>query len=83
MVWISDFGEAHEVLESSRQSPSYGGNFTRRGNVEFACPEETIGMPEGMQHPFRALKIRNPRKGACSNIWQVGAVMNALLLGKH
>jgi hypothetical protein len=75
-------GEAREVLESSRQLPSYGGNFTRRGNVELTCPTETIDVPEGMQHPFRALKIRNPRKGACSNIWQVGVVMNSLLLGK-
>ncbi|KAG0647414.1 Serine threonine-kinase GIN4 [Hyphodiscus hymeniophilus] len=46
-----------------------------------ALEEETCGMPERMAHPFRHIPIQHPRKGACSNTFQIGAVMNCLLVG--
>lgn len=33
-------------------------------------------------HTLPHIPVQHPRKGTCSNIWQVGAVMNILLIGK-
>jgi serine/threonine protein kinase len=37
---------------------------------------------EQLGHLFPQIPISHPRKGTCSNIWQVGAVMNILLKGQ-
>ena len=39
-------------------------------------------LKEQLGHAFPHIPISHPRKGTCSNVWQVGAVMNILLKRK-
>ncbi|KAI9052629.1 hypothetical protein LZ554_003971 [Drepanopeziza brunnea f. sp. 'monogermtubi'] len=76
---IGDFGESIMVPSQELQGDEDGGAFLDRGAPAFKPPEETINWPFG---PWQetGIGVQNPRKGTCSNIWQVGAIMNCLIL---
>ncbi|CAG8955647.1 hypothetical protein HYFRA_00009601 [Hymenoscyphus fraxineus] len=73
----ADFGEAMDVREVSRQDDEYGGQTFQRGFDSFRPPEEVYRYRwsnwDTTKYPIK------PRKGNCSNIWQIGAIMNSLI----
>ncbi|KAI6711357.1 hypothetical protein JHW43_006129 [Diplocarpon mali] len=79
---IGDFGEAKMVPSQDLQDDEYGGTYSDRGAPAFKPPEETPEWPFG---PWQktGIPLEHPRKGTCSNIWQIGAIMNSLLLQEN
>ncbi|CAG8982414.1 hypothetical protein HYALB_00007093 [Hymenoscyphus albidus] len=74
---LADFGEAMDVREVSRQDDAYGGRTFQRGFDSFRPPEEVYRYRwsswDATKYPIK------PRKGNCSNVWQIGAIMNSLI----
>ncbi|KAF8852721.1 kinase-like protein [Acephala macrosclerotiorum] len=79
---IADFGEALFIESSDLQDDADGARYLERGAPAYKPPEEVINKL------FNAWKdsgipLNHPRKGTCSNIWQVGAIMNSIILRGH
>ncbi|KUJ10905.1 kinase-like protein [Mollisia scopiformis] len=79
---IADFGEALFVDSYDLQDDESGAKYLERGAPAFKPPEEAINKPFGGWQKS-GIPLLHARKGTCSNIWQVGAIMNAMILRAH
>ncbi|KAE8445529.1 hypothetical protein EG329_013292 [Mollisiaceae sp. DMI_Dod_QoI] len=79
---IADFGEALYVDSYGLQSDEDGTKYLERGAPAYKPPEEAINKPYG-GWKGSGIPLIHPRKGTCSNIWQIGAIINAVILRAH
>ncbi|CZR68808.1 uncharacterized protein PAC_18708 [Phialocephala subalpina] len=78
----NDFGEALFVESFDLQDDVEGARYLERGAPAYKPPEEVINKPfNGWKDS--GIPLDHPRKGTCSNIWQVGAIMNSIILREH